>query len=106
MELIRPLYCVNEEDIIAWKNANNLKFLQCACRFTEACEINEDDISPSARLEVKNLLKKLKKSNPEIEQHIFSAIHNVNLDTFVGIKENGIYHDFNEIFENKKLNKK
>ena len=106
MELIRPLYCINEEDIIAWKDANNLKFLQCACRFTEDCNLNENEISPSARLEVKNLLKKLKKTNPEIEQHIFSAIHNVNLDTFVGIKYDEKYYDFNDIFENKKSNKK
>ena len=26
MELIRPLYCVHEEDIIAWKRYNELEF--------------------------------------------------------------------------------
>lgn len=35
MELIRPLYFVKEEDILAWKEHNGLRFLQCACRFTE-----------------------------------------------------------------------
>ena len=36
MELIRPLYLVKEADIVAWKDYNHLRFLQCACRFTEA----------------------------------------------------------------------
>ena len=35
MELIRPLYLVKEQDILAWKEYNHLRFLQCACRFTE-----------------------------------------------------------------------
>ena len=99
MELIRPLYCVLEEDIISWKNHNNLTFLQCACRFTEKCAISADEISPSARLEVKNLIKSLKKSIPEVENHIFRSIHNVNVDTFVGYKLNGKLREFSEIFE-------
>ncbi len=98
MELIRPLYCVREDDIIAWKEANGLKFLQCACRFTENCNLSEDEISPSARLETKKLIKEFKKSIPDVEMHIFRSIHNVNLDTFVGYKENGIEHSFLEKF--------
>ena len=35
MELIRPLYFVKEEDIIHWRDRNNLEFLECACKFTE-----------------------------------------------------------------------
>ena len=34
MELIRPLYLVKEKDILAWQNFNEIKFLQCACKFT------------------------------------------------------------------------
>ena len=37
MTLIRPLYCIREEDILAWKRYNELEFIQCACRFTENC---------------------------------------------------------------------
>lgn len=104
MELIRPLYCVKEEDIIAWKEYNNLTFLQCACRFTESCNLSEDEISPSKRLEMKNLIKQLKKTNPEVDDHIFKSLHNVNLDTFAGYKKDGKLFDFNEIFnaEDKK----
>ena len=34
MELIRPMYYVKEEDIIAWAKYNNLKFINCACKLT------------------------------------------------------------------------
>ena len=101
MELIRPLYCVNEEDILAWKNYNNLKFLQCACRFTENCNNSEDEIAPSARLETKKLIKQLKKNIPEVESHIFKSIHNVQLDTLVGIKYQDEDYDFVELYNNK-----
>lgn len=100
MELIRPLYCVHEDDIIVWKNYNELKFLQCACRFTEACHLSEDEISPSARLEVKNLIKELKKKIPEVENHIFKSIHNVNIETLVGLKYKGKVYGFNELYKN------
>lgn len=96
MELIRPLYCINEDDICAWRDANELKFLNCACRFTEACSINEDE---SARLQVKNIIKSLKDKIPDVEHHIFKSIHNVNIDTFVGMKKDGEYFDFNQLFD-------
>lgn len=101
MELIRPLYCVHEDDIIAWKNYNDLKFLQCACRFTENCALSDDDISPSARLEVKNLIKEWKKKIPDVEHHIFKSIHNVNVDTLIGLKHDGKDYDFNDLYKKK-----
>ena len=89
MELIRPLYCVHEDAIIAWKNYNNLRFLQCACRFTEARDASGDGIGESKRQEMKFLLRELKKDNPNIEKSIFRAIHGVQLDTFPGFKYKG-----------------
>ena len=89
MELIRPLYCVHEDAIIAWKNYNNLRFLQCACRFTDARDASGDGIGESKRQEMKFLLRELKKDNPNIEKSIFRAIHGVQLDTFPGFKYKG-----------------
>ena len=34
MELIRPMYLIEEKDIIHWCKHNDLSFIQCACRFT------------------------------------------------------------------------
>lgn len=100
MELIRPLYCVHEDDIIAWRDFNNLTFLQCACRFTEMCSINEEE-AISARKEVKKLIKSLKNKISEVENHIFKSIHNVNVSTFVGLKVNDEVLDFNDLYDKK-----
>jgi len=91
MELIRPLYLVREDDIIAWKEANGLQFIQCACRFTENSVKHEGG---SKRLEIKNLIRELKKTNPVIEDNIFASIHTCQLDTLVGWKYRGKTHSF------------
>ena len=96
MELIRPLYCVHEDAIIAWKNYNHLQFLQCACRFTEARDAAGNGIGESKRQEMKLLLRELKKTNPNIEKSIFRAIHGVQLDTFPGFKYHGRAYSFLE----------
>ena len=95
MELIRPLYCVREEDIIAWARYNELEFLQCACRFTERTATEHHE-SASKRKEVKNLIRTLQETNPDIENSIFHAIHAVNLDMFPGYKSKGVTHSFLE----------
>ena len=94
MELIRPLYCVHEEDVIAWKRYNGLDFIQCACRFTENCAVSGNGGGSSKRQEVKTLLRRLKRDSPNIEKSIFNAIHAVTLDTFPGWKTGGEVHSF------------
>jgi tRNA(Ile)-lysidine synthase TilS/MesJ len=96
MELIRPLYCVHEDDILAWKRYNDLEFIQCACRFTENCTMCDNGGGGSKRQEVKLLLRKLKRDNPDIEKSIFNSIHTVALDTMVGYKSGGVLHSFLE----------
>ncbi|MDE6658954.1 MAG: tRNA 2-thiocytidine biosynthesis protein TtcA [Eubacterium sp.] len=98
MELIRPLYCVNESAIINWREFNNLEFIQCACRFVDEYSHSEDGIGESKRQEIKHLIKDLKKVNPDIESNIFNSIHNVKLDTFISYKQKGIEHSFLEDF--------
>ena len=101
MELIRPLYCVHEEDIIAWKRYNRLEFLQCACRFTESVSASGDGVGPSKRQEVKQLLKALRRDNPDVEKSVFNAIHAVSLDTFPGWKTRGEEHSFLEWYDGR-----
>lgn len=93
MELIRPLYFVREEDIISWKNKNNLDFIQCACRFTEEYEKNNNKNDTSKREKMKLLIKELKKDYENIDVNIFSSVQNVNLDTIISYKkQDKIYH--------------
>ena len=101
MELIRPLYCIHEEDILAWKQYNNLEFIQCACRFTENCTMCDNGGGGSKRQEVKTLLRRLKRENPNIENSIFRSIHAVALDTMPGYKSEGVEHSFLERFNEK-----
>ena len=95
MELIRPMYLIREEDIIHWKEYNNLKFLQCACRFTENCtSCGEDGAARTKRTEAKELIQSLKKINPYIESNIFRSVENINLNTVIAYKEKGVKHSF------------
>ena len=96
MELIRPMYLIHEEDVIAWARANGLSFIQCACRFTENAAV---DHSGSKRQEVKELLKELKKTNPNIENNIFSSIHTLQLDMMVGWKYKGREYSFLDFYD-------
>ena len=95
MELIRPLYKVKEKDIIAFSNYNGLKFLQCACKFTENSAHNE---GLSKRKEIKALIEDIKKVNPNVDDNIFRSIHNVNMATIPGWRDrdSGTLHSFTE----------
>ena len=103
MELIRPMYFVREADICKWRDWNELHFLQCACHFTDTCTTcHEDGTTSSKRLETKKLIAALKESNPQIEANIFKSVSNVNLNTVIAYKKDGVRHhfldDYNETY--------
>lgn len=100
LELIRPLYLVKEDAIIAWKNSNKLTFINCACRFTENCTILDD--GTSKRKEMKNLVKSLKKVNPNVDNNIFKSMDNINLNCILGTKKDGTYKSFLEDYDDRK----
>ncbi len=93
MELIRPMYLIREADIIHWCRYNNLEFIRCACKFTAASAEHE---SSSKRLETKNIIKKLKETNPFVENNIFKSVENVNLATVIAYKDKTGTHRFSE----------
>ena len=102
MELIRPLYLVREDDIKKWRDYNHLYFLQCACKFTETCSsCQENGQNNSKRLEVKNLIREMKKTNPYVEGNIFKSVENVNLSTIIAYKKDGAKHHFLETYDEK-----
>ena len=92
LELIRPLYLVKEGAIISWRNYNELMFINCACRFTEGCSLIND--GTSKRKEMKELIKKMRQINREIDHNIFKSMDNVNLNCVLGTKKNGEYKSF------------
>ena len=90
MELIRPMYCILEEDIIHWQKYNGLEFIACACKKTEGLAQGEQ--AYSSRQEVKEIINRVKQRNPDVESSVFKSLHNVQLDTLVGYKVDGEYH--------------
>ena len=104
MELIRPLYLVREDDIKAWRDYNNLRFIQCACKFTDTCTNCNNEENRSKRVEIKELIKTLKQTNPYVEGNIFKSIENVNLDTVVAYKKDGVKHHFLDTYDLPKNN--
>ena len=101
MELIRPLYLVREDDIKKWRDYNDLHFIQCACKFTDTCTTCGGE-NASKRVEVKNLIRQLKETNPFVESNIFKSVENVNLETVVAYKKDGVKHHFLDDYDTKK----
>jgi len=94
MELIRPMYLIREEHIKAWRDYNNLRFLQCACKFTENSAFRGDLENTSKRREIKELIRQLRQINPFVENNIFKSVENVNLSTIIAYKQEGVRHHF------------
>lgn len=99
MELIRPMYLVRENDIIHWRDYHGLQFIQCACHFTDAYVNHNNGEVSSKRQEVKQLIQKLKEINPYVESNIFKSVENVNLNTIMAYKQNGVKHSFLDEYE-------
>ena len=94
MELIRPMYFVNEADVISWANKNELEFLRCACKFTEEYTRTNNKEGESKRKEVKDLIANLRKINPKVDINIFRSVENVNLDTIISYRRGDEFHHF------------
>ena len=91
LELIRPLYLIKEKAIKDWANFNKLTFLNCACHFTEKVSNHEES---SKRVEMKNLIEMMRKTNPNVDYNIFKALDNVNLNCILGTKDDRVYKSF------------
>lgn len=89
MELIRPMYFIEEEAIIRYMQRIGISALDCACEVAEKKEGN-------MRFFVKDLIKDLKKVNPNIKLSIFRSAENVSIDAITGWIEKGEKHSFLE----------
>lgn len=100
MQLIRPLYLIREDDIKAWRDAYDLHFIQCACKFTDTCTTcRPDGQNRSKRQATKELIRMLKKESPDVEKCIFRSVENVNLDTVIAYKKGGKTHNFLDSYD-------
>ena len=97
LELIRPLYLVKENNILAWVKYNNLEFINCACKFTERVSLSDESVSK--RKEMKELIKHLRELNPDIDYNVFKSLDNINLNCVLGTKKNGVYKSFMDEYD-------
>ena len=109
LELIRPLYLVKEYSIKAWMKYNNLEFINCACPLTENCVIDsdlvDDDSEVGRRQAMKILIRKLRKEGKNIDNNIFTALNNINMNCILGYKKDGKYTSFLDEYDDKNLYK-
>ena len=96
MQLIRPLYYVDEKDIIKWRDRNDLEFIACACKLTAGLAKGDEN---SARLQTKHIIENLAKEIPDVEEHILKSLTNCQLDTLIEYKQNGVRYSFLEQFD-------
>lgn len=87
MELIRPMYYINEKDIIRFIRNTGLTPLNCAC-MVAAKETS------GKRQEIKELIESLKKNNDNVDMSIFRSAGNVNMGSVIGWQKDGEKHSF------------
>ncbi len=97
VQVIRPLYYVREASIIDWTVKNELSFLRCACSVTSSD--NSEQQSSSKRQEIKELIVTLKKTNPDIEHHIFRSVWNVDLKRIISYHTGDEKHHFMDNYD-------
>lgn len=95
LELIRPLLLVKEKDIIRWVKYAGINAMNCGCTVTA-------EKTASKRREVKELIKTLKKLNPDIDQAIFTSATNVNIDAILGYYQGENKIHFNDLYKERK----
>ncbi len=97
IELIRPLFMVKEKSIKSWAKSNDLEFINCACKFTE--RVKEEGLDTGKRLFVKNLINELREYHEGIDDNIFKALDNVDLNCILGTRKDGVYKSFMDDYD-------
>jgi tRNA 2-thiocytidine biosynthesis protein TtcA len=92
IELIRPLMLVKEKDIIRFTKHSGIQAMNCGCTVVA-------EKTSSKRREIKQLIEQLKTINPGIDNSIFNASMNVNLEAILGYQKGDKKVDFNWIFQ-------
>ncbi len=91
IELIRPLFYVEEKAIIKWVKNNGISPMNCGCTVAASK-------TSSKRRETKELLAQLVKNNPDIKKRIIQSTQNVNLEKILGWKTSEGKYSFLDIF--------
>jgi tRNA(Ile)-lysidine synthase TilS/MesJ len=92
IELIRPLYYVEEHYIECFTQENGIWPLNCACMVAAEKTGNK-------RYEIKALIDELKKNFKDIDKFIFRAAQNVNMDAILGWQKDGKKYSYLDFYD-------
>lgn len=92
MDLIRPLYLIEEQYIQRFIQSSGIWPLNCAC-MVAAKKIG------NKRYEIKDLIESLKENFKNVDMNIFRAAENVNMDAIIGWDKDGVKHSFLDEYE-------
>ncbi|WP_156299511.1 tRNA 2-thiocytidine biosynthesis TtcA family protein [Streptobacillus canis] len=92
IELIRPLFYVEEKNIIKFVKNNGIQAMNCGC--TVAAEKTS-----SKRRETKELIENLSRFNPNIKKKILSSTFNVNIEKILGFKYKSKHFSYLDDYE-------
>lgn len=92
MELIRPMYYIEEKYIKSFTQSSGIWPLNCACVIAAKKVGNK-------RYEIKDLIENLKKTFPGVDKSIFKAAENVSMDAILGWVNEGEKHSFLETYD-------
>ena len=89
IELIRPLYYIEEKNIVRYTQNSGLYMLNCACMVAAKK-------TGSKRHEIKDLIENMKLTNPNVDKNIFMSAQNVYTDCILGYNIGGKSHSYLE----------
>ena len=92
IELIRPMYYIEEMYIKRFTQNAGIWPLNCAC-MVAAKKIG------NKRYEIKDMIENIKKNFKDVEKSIFRAAENVNMDSVLGFEKSGEKHSFLEFYD-------
>ncbi|WP_459128609.1 tRNA 2-thiocytidine biosynthesis TtcA family protein [Guggenheimella bovis] len=95
LELIRPLYYIEEKDIIRFSKETGLTFLNCACK------VSTGEIV-SNRKRIRILIESLKDDFPNLKKSIYYSTVNVHTEAILGSVRKGIHYSFLETYHTPK----
>lgn len=92
IELIRPLYYIDECHIESFIKYSGIWPLNCACMVAAEKIANR-------RYEIKELIKQLKDNFVDVDKSIFKAAQNVNLDSILGWQQDGKKYSYLDFYD-------
>ena len=92
LELIRPLYHIQERHIEQFTQESGIWPLNCACMVAAKKTGNK-------RYEIKNLIQDLKKNFKDVDKSIFNAAQNVNMDAILGWEKGGQHYSYQDFYD-------